>query len=211
MSPVLFCHITLGFGALLLGPLAFFSDKWGRVHRYSGRAFVWTMLGVYVTSTYISWSKELVFLFCIGQFSFFNVVTGFRAANFFRGQQIRWFDYGYSSLVLLVGAGMMYFAWKAKARGTVPEGVLFGVFGAACVAFSLQFMNRLQHWGRSDRRWIRQHIGGMIGGYTATVTAFVVTAIRPEPALLGWLGPSVVLPMVLSVVARRFRQRNPLG
>jgi uncharacterized membrane protein len=209
MSPILYFHIAMGFCALLLGPLAFFSDKWGRVHRYSGWAFVCAMLGVYLTSTYIALTKELVFLFCIGQFSFFNVVMGFRAANFFRGQRIRWFDYGYAWLALMVGAGMFYFAYKAQEM--VPQGVLFGVFGAACVAFSLQFLNRLRHWGSSDRRWIRQHIGGMIGGYTATVTAFVVTAIRPEPALLGWLGPSIVLPIILSWVARRFMQRNRLG
>lgn len=211
MSLILAAHIAFGFIALLLGPVAFVADKWGRVHRLAGLCFVFAMLGVYLTSTYISVMKGLFLLFCVGHFSFFNVLIGYRAAGFFRGHRARWFDRACALLALAVGLGMLVYAIYSKKEGDTEELILFGLFGVACSAIAVEFLRRVLGWPSGDRRWIKQHIGGMIGGYTATVTAFVVTAIRPEPALLGWIGPSLILPLALSWWARRFLKRNRLG
>ncbi len=211
MSLILAVHIVFGFIALLLGPVAFVVDKWGRTHRLVGLCFVFAMLGVYLTSIVLSFMEGQFFLFCIGHFSFFNVLIGYRAAGFFRGYRVHWFDRVCALLALAVGLGMLGYAIGSKAGGETGELVLFGLFGVACTAIALEFLRRVMRWPSGDRRWIKQHIGGMIGGYTATVTAFVVTAIRPEPALLGWIGPSVVLPLALSWWARRFLKRNRLG
>lgn len=204
-------HIIAGFVALSAGPVAFAANKWGRVHKIAGLTFFFAMSGVYVTSLYLSWAKTLPFLFCIGQFSYFSVLSGYRSAGFFRGRATKWWDTAYSVYSLIIGLGMIATgAWSLQ-QGNTGMAILFAVFGTLCSFFALQFLMRLRNWPGGSRNWIKAHISGMIGGYTATVTAFVVTAVRPEPALLGWLGPSVVLPLLLTLIARRFMVKSGLN
>jgi hypothetical protein len=55
--------------------------------------------------------------------------------------------------------------------------------------------------------WWYNHIGGMGGGYIATVTAFVVVNVKMNPGWILWLLPTAIgAPIIYRTVAHYKRQ-----
>jgi hypothetical protein len=52
---------------------------------------------------------------------------------------------------------------------------------------------------------IAAHLGRMLGGTIAAVTAFTVVNVRIEPAFVVWLAPTVVLTPVIAYWTARVR------
>tara|TARA_B110001452_G_scaffold246997_1_gene232743 strand:+ start:3224 stop:3748 length:525 start_codon:yes stop_codon:yes gene_type:complete len=77
-------------------------------------------------------------------------------------------------------------------------------FGRVLVSFGLIGLNNVRsdfknYAGRSKKKkyWMLVHIGRMMGGYTASLTAFIVVNAQyypfEVPSLVIWLGPAVLL------------------
>ena len=54
-------HVIAGFTAFFLGPIAIFTDKFGKVHKVTGRIFSIAMDIVFVTAVIVSIYKNNTF------------------------------------------------------------------------------------------------------------------------------------------------------
>ena len=77
-------------------------------------------------------------------------------------------------------------------------------FGIVLVVFGLIGLSNLKNvfknytgHSKNKKYWMLVHIGRMIGGYTASLTAFIVVNAQnypfEVPSLVIWLGPAVLL------------------
>jgi uncharacterized membrane protein len=63
-SAFLVIHVASGAAALLAGLVSMASAKGKRLHRVAGKIFFWAMVGVFVSSVYMSLFKSNWFLLC---------------------------------------------------------------------------------------------------------------------------------------------------
>src|SRR5215831_12712253 len=78
LSIALIIHIISGLIALTTGFIAMMTTKGGKRHRSVGKIFFYAMTGVFITATFISIGKNLVFLFMVGFFSYYLACAGYR-------------------------------------------------------------------------------------------------------------------------------------
>ena len=87
-------------------------------------------------------------------------------------------------------------------------GILFGSFG---LRTNVKAIQRYRNGYKVKNRWLMIHISGMIGGYIATATAFLVNVIHFQPAFVLWLTPSVIFVPVIFYTIRKFRKKVKSG
>jgi hypothetical protein len=124
-----------------------------------------------------------------------GVLRGVRAIQIMQGSRIKQLDYGYTVLLGLFGIWMVGMAiWHFYAGTMIAFPILFGVFGiGALVDTGVNFrsFSGLVQMERLD--WYRMHVGTMLGAFTASTTAFTVTAAHFLPWYLQWFGPAILL------------------
>lgn len=193
---ILGLHITSGGTALISGFIPMVAKKGGKLHKRTGLIYFWSMMGVVASALVLGAYNFNPFLLIIGVFSFYLTIKGFtgtkikgkhfsRYARFLAFVALASFLF---SLMLLI-LGFYDFASQRIRLELLP---LF--FGAAGMATSFSDMKRLfkkaEKLPASER--IRSHIGGMVGAYIATVTAFIVANSLFAPAIIGWIAPTVI-------------------
>lgn len=208
---ILLClHIASGFLALLCGTLSVIFKKGGKWHRLFGKIFFYSMLGVCITSVYISLIKDNRFLLFVGIFSFYLNYFGFRAI---KDKSLRpgFFDWTVLLIASVNGFFMVY-----------SMNVILMVFGGIC--FYAIFQNiktgimTLQNKPLPQLQWLRRHIGMMMGAFIATATAFLVVNLgslpKAFPAWLGWLSPTFILVPLIFYYSKKYvgkPKKNVLG
>lgn len=205
-------HILGGSLLLLLGLVQLLLRKHGRVHRVMGRLYVWTMLVVCATAMFISVQSMLkaittgaLFLFSIGLFSLYGVMSGFVLGKYKSQRQ------------LPIGRAMVVSGIATSALMLTIAFRFWSELGIICLVFGiLQVLGTRLDWiyyYRLDRElkqgaayWIFGHSGRMIGSYIAACTAFLVNVVScPYPIVL-WLGPTVVGVLCIVVFQRRLQK-----
>lgn len=81
-------------------------------------------------------------------------------------------------------------------RGGYQATVLL-VFGAIGASISFSDFQLYRRGGPRDNERIIKHFTAMIGATIAAVTAFLVTNVHMQPAIILWLGPTVLLVPVI--------------
>lgn len=188
-------HILAGTIALFVAPVPMLTAKGGATHRRWGKVYFWAMAAVALTAVVLAVWRPVVFLALLAVFSFYNAFSGYRALFRKRprdGQGATPLDWA-AALATFAASGAMAVlgvlrpgpAWERV--GVVP--VVFGVFGMVLAGLDLSKFA----WPRADRRqWWFDHMGGMLGSYVATVTAFSVVNFTFLPTAVRWLWPIVV-------------------
>ncbi len=210
-------HVLAGTGALLVGLVAMFSRKGGKVHNRSGLVYVWAMIVVAVTALPMcllqSFNLFRLFLTGIAVLSFYLCITGWRATKQKKSgptQADRLLTYG----TLVVSIGMMGFGAYLLTDGVSMFAVLFSFFGL------LTFRNA-QHDAKSfghtpeKMHWFYHHIARMGGSYIATFTAFLVNNMyRMMPVgtpawvgTIGWVAPTLVGGLLIARTIRHYKQK----
>jgi hypothetical protein len=72
----LFIHIIGGVIALGIAPIALSLSKWSKAHKVFGWVFFGGMTAIFITSCVLSVAKNIPFLFMIGVFSYYAVLSG---------------------------------------------------------------------------------------------------------------------------------------
>ena len=210
-------HVLAGTVALLVGLVAMFSKKGGKVHNRSGLVYVWAMIVVAVTALPMcvlqSFNLFRLFLTGIAVLSFYLCMTGWRATKQKKSgptQADRLLTYG----TLVVSVGMVGFGAYLLTDGVSMFAVLFSFFGF------LTFRNA-QHdaksFGRTPEKmhWFYHHIARMGGSYIATFTAFLVNNMyRMMPVgtpgwvgTIGWVVPTLVGGLLIARTIRHYKQK----
>ncbi len=203
-------HVISGMIGLIAGTISVIAKKGGKIHKTSGKVFFYAMMFAGGSGIVASVLPEHYnpFLFVVGLFSIYLVLTGYRALKFTKVKtkaQLRpdsilaWGMIVVAVLMVLFGS---YVILKIDTIGIVL--IIFGV-----IAF-LNGYNDLKAF--SDIKTLRTkalrlHIGKISGGYIAAFTAFLVTN-QVLPALLSWLLPTVFGIVFITYWLRKTRRKK---
>lgn len=201
-------HITAGMLALLCGLLAMLLKKGSKPHRLAGKIYFWGMSVVFVTAVIMSLYHEIPFLLMIAVFSFYGAVTGYRVLYWAKknGNGVQWFDWAAGFCNGIFCAALLVYGIMKLLDGNTSFGIIAMVFASFGIAGSVRDIRNFRMKTTRPGFRIGSHIGNMIGAYIATVTAFVVTNITGVPAIILWLGPTVLF---LPVIFYWQRKMNP--
>ncbi len=205
-------HAAGGFIALLAGSISIIAKKGNQWHKKSGKFFYYAMMiaggsGI-IASTLPGHHNP--FLFVVGLFSIYLVLSGYRALRFKKLKhvaQLKW-DRVISWSMLCVGLGMILYGvrslWIGSAMGWVL--VIFGMIGALNALQDLRAMRDIKLLRKKS---LRLHIGKITGAYIAAFTAFFVTN-QILPSLLSWLLPTIFGVIYITYWLRKTRiKRKP--
>lgn len=197
-------HIIAGFVALTAAGVATLSktlDVAHRWHVYSGTAFFWGMVVVFVTALPLAVIRPNAFLFLIAILSFYFALAGWRYATNRRGRP-RPLDWTSASVMVLASGVMIAFGVFMLSRRDT-NGITMLVLGGIGVALSVADLRTLRQGGAKGRERIARHLTMMLAGAIATLTAFLVTNVAVEPAFIVWLAPTAVITPIIVVWNRR--------
>jgi uncharacterized membrane protein len=196
IQTLLFLHILAGVVAVVAAGVAIASAKGRYVHRAAGKAYTLSMVFVGLSAMLMAVMRPNAFLFAIAVFSVYLVFTGWRAASIRDGRP-RPADHAGGGLMTL--AGMAMFGWGA--HGLVTEGgaqpVILLVFGSIGLGMALIDWRDWTRGNITGNARIARHLGRMLGGAIATVTAVGVVNVDGMPELVVWLGPTALFVPVI--------------
>lgn len=196
IQTTLFLHILAGVTALAAAGIAVGSAKGGRLHRRAGNIYTLAMLITGLSALVLSVMDPNPFLFAVGIFSLYLVFTGWRAAMVRDGRP-RLADHAGGAVMALAGVGMLGWGGQGMLSGSGAQPVILLVFGAIGLTMALADW---RDWARgpvAGKRRIARHLGRMLGGTIATITAAGVVNLGFLPDLVVWLGPTVLITPVI--------------
>lgn len=206
---ILYTHIVAGGLALLAGPIAMFNQDGGKLHRKSGIIYFYSMMVIFVSSIILSIVRENWFLFMVGIFSCYLVLTGYRALKLkmlHRGQKAEKIDWSILIISLLAGLGLIAMGiWMFWSLGN-SFGLVPFIFGGVMMSGVKEDYQRFTVPPTEKNHWLLKHIAGMMGGYIGTLTAFLVQNIETDPGFIAWLAPTVILTPVIIYSTNKIRK-----
>ncbi len=210
---LLYLHIAGGMLALVIGPAAMVATKGGEKHRLWGRIYFYSMTVVAITAVIISLYRPIPFLLMVAVFSYYVIVSGYRSLylkKLHKGQKpgrIDWLIAGVSilfSLGLIIWAMLVLNDPTSRMTSFGYIALAFGGFGLFSTGSNLrQFFNP----PKDKYHWMFSHMGGMLGGYIATLSAFSAVNFDFLPTLIRWLWPSILgIPLII-IWQRSYRKK----
>lgn len=184
---LIFTHVGFGGIALISGAISLIAKKGKLLHKKSGKVFYYTLLTSALISLIVSLmpNHQSPFLFCLGLFSLYFIIGGYRSLAFKKKDVSFWLDKIIAYSIILVGIVMIVYPILLKGKINT---VLF-VFGTVSMLFGiidlLLFLNLI----RVRKNWLKIHLSKMTSGYIATVTAFVVN--QWDLGIWGWFIPTI--------------------
>ena len=163
-------HAVLGGLALLLGAIALAAKKGKTLHKRAGKGFYYSMLATAGTALVVSMlpNHESPFLFSIGVFSSYFVISGFRSIRFglkeFNLAMDRWLAYAITT------TGVIMILYPLVLEGQLN--VVLLTFGTVAIVIGVRDVVLFQDRTRLRKGWLKLHLGKMVGAYIAAVTAF---------------------------------------
>jgi len=186
---LIYFHASLGGFALISGMIAIVVEKGSTKHKNAGKLFFYSMFLSAVTALLISVlpNHESAFLFSIGVFSVYFLITGYRALRFKTKTQGIKIDTLISWTMVITALFMIiYYPFVYHTINPVLT-----VFGGVGLFFSLKDILIIQNSESLKKRWLKLHLGKMMGGYISATTAFVVVN-NLFPGLSGWFIPGII-------------------
>lgn len=185
---LIYTHAFFGGITLLSGLVSIVSKKGNKIHRKSGMTFYYSMLFSALTALVISVlpKHESPFLFSIGIFSSYFILTGKRALNFKTDIENLKMDKIISWTMLFTGLVMILYnpIFNNKIN------IILTVFGLVGLIFSIRDIVLYIDIKKMKKGWLKLHLGKMIGGYISATTAFVVVN-NFFPSFYGWFIPGI--------------------
>ena len=196
MGILLSIHILAGTIALLFAALAVSSEKGKKFHVLSGRAYFWSMVGIFLTAIPMSIINSNLFLFLIAIFSFYLAFAGVRFAKN-RKSIATTIDWIAVSLMILSGLGM----WALAVIYFINDNsqyITLLVFGF--IALALGYGDYKSHKNKAaiGKERIAKHLTNMMAGTIAVITAVLVVNVNIEPIWIWWVLPTVVITPIIS-------------
>lgn len=178
----LYLHIIVGSIALLTGAVAIFSKKGMQLHRASGKVYFWAMTLVFITGIMVAGYHFNRFLFLIAFLSYYSVFSGVRflkLKSLHKNQNPKWYDWAAGIIngianIVFIGLGIYYLF---RENSNLASALLSIGFAAGGLLISYTNLKPFIVRPRKAHHWYLSHIGNMMGGYIATLTAFLSTMV----------------------------------
>ena len=181
-------HATFGGIALISGAISLISKKGKQLHKKSGKIFYYSLIVSVTLSLVIAVmpNHKSAFLFCIGLFSNYFILGGYRSLKFKQKNISIKLDKMIAYLIIVVGITMIMYPVLLQNQSNV---VLL-VFGIVAIIFGVIDIFLLQNINRLRKNWLKIHLSKMISGYVAAVTAFIVVN-QWLPGVWAWFTPAI--------------------
>ena len=202
ISHLIVAHALSGGIALITGLISIRVKKGDTPHKKAGKIYFWSMTGVFISGVIIAGYQFNRFLFLIAFLSYYSVFSGVRflkLKQLHKTQQPQWYDWAAGILnatanLFFVGLGDYYLVEKGISSGGALLSLGFGLGGLTLSYNNLKpFVIR----PKATYHWYLAHIGNMMGGYIATVTAFFSVMISRYEFMNPFLG--FALPSLIGV------------
>lgn len=211
MDLVLYLHIIVGSVALVTGGVAITSEKGKTIHLKSGKIYFMAMTMVFMTGIAVASYKFNRFLFLIAFLSYYSVFCGVRILllkALHNGQRPKWFDWFAGILntianLVFICLGTYYLSKNGFFSGGALLSIGFGIVGLLISYANLHpFIKKPE----KPYHWYLTHIGNMMGGYIATLTAFLSTIVTRYDVMNPFL--AFALPSIIGIPILIFWQKK---
>jgi uncharacterized membrane protein len=207
---VLILHIISGTIGLLSGTIAMVLKKTGKLHKTIGKTFFYAMVGVFVTSVYMSIAKNNLFLLMVGFFSFYSSATGYRILYLKKLGQIKiapkFIDYVIGFTGLLAGIAMLVITILVFIKANM-FGFVTLTFGGISIWMGYEDFAKFQYPPTQKLHWLESHGMRMAGAYTATVTAFIVVNINSPYQWVFWILPTFIIIPIAQTTVNSYKKK----
>ena len=202
---LIYIHAAFGGIALLAGLVSIIAKKGKNIHRKSGLIFFYSMMlsGIIAMIVAVLPNHESPFLFAVGIFSLYFVLTGNRALNFKRKNPDLKIDKLISIIMITTGVLMILLPIIL----TKSINIVLVVYAIVGIIFSVSDLIIFRNPERLRKGWLKLHLGKMLGGYISATTAFVVVN-EFFPSFYGWFIPGIVGGFVIAFWMRKINKKT---
>ena len=201
---LIYIHAAFGGIALLAGLVSIIAKKGKNIHRKSGLVFFYSMMlsGIIAMIVAVLPNHESPFLFAVGIFSLYFVLTGNRALNFKRKNPDLKIDKLISIIMIATGVLMILLPIIL----TKSINIVLVVYAIVGIIFSVSDLILFRNPERLRKGWLKLHLGKMLGGYISATTAFVVVN-EFFPSFYGWFIPGIVGSFIIAYWMRKMNKK----
>jgi hypothetical protein len=205
---LIYIHAAFGGIALFAGLISISAKKGKTVHKKFGLLFFYSMMlsGVIAMIVALLPNHESPFLFSIGIFSLYFVLTGKRALNFKRDNTNFKIDKFISIIMIITGILMIVLPILL----TKSINIILVVFAIVGIFFSVRDLVIFKNPIRLRKDWLKLHLGKMIGGYISATTAFVVVNDF-FPSFYGWFIPGIIGGFIIAYWMIKMNKKIPIS
>lgn len=193
-AAALYAHIASGTVAFIAAPVALIVKKGANNHRLFGKIYFWAMALVALSAIILSVLRSNIFLFCVAFFAFYLVASGYRwlwRKN--PNQKPELLDWFIHITASVFNGGLLVIGILKLVQDTGNAfGYISALFGLIGLSFCRTNIRQLLNPPKGKAAWLYNHLGGMIGGYIATVSAFSAVNMNFLPAIIQWLWPTII-------------------
>lgn len=191
-------HAIAGGLSLIAGTVSVIAKKGGKLHKKSGKVFFYGMMVAGLSGIGASVFPDHLnpFLFVVGLFSVYLVLSGYRALGFtrIRDRKSLRLDIGLAWTMLIIGLVMIGFGLilvldTHKIIDLTTVGLVLIVFGLIGGLNGYNDLRAFKDLKTLRKKAIKLHIGKITGGYIAAFTAFLVVN-DVLPSIMSWLLPT---------------------
>ncbi|MGH1339891.1 MAG: DUF2306 domain-containing protein [Aureispira sp.] len=187
---LIFLHVFFGGTALLVGSLVLVLRKGDARHKKIGKIFYGSLLLSAIVSCVVAVlpKHENIFLFCLGLFTIYLLLAGYRGLRFRqKNPDLKWdrllaLGLGIVALIMLAFPIVLY----------QKSNIITTVFGVFSLYFGLSDLRLLRRPKVLQERWLRIHLSKTIGAYIASVTAFFVVNNILSVPMWNWFAPATI-------------------
>jgi len=200
----IYIHAAFGGFALLAGLVSIIAQKGKNIHRKSGLIFFYSMMlsGIIAMIVAVLPNHESPFLFAVGIFSLYFVLTGNRALNFKRKNPDLKIDKLISIIMITTGVLMILLPIIL----TKSINIVLVVYAIVGIIFSVGDFILFRNPERLRKGWLKLHLGKMLGGYISATTAFVIVN-KIFPSFYGWFIPGIVGSFIIAYWMRKMNKK----
>lgn len=193
-------HTSLGSIDLLTGFLSLVVKKGKKLHEKFGFIFYYPMLTSALNAMIIAIipHHENPFLFAIGIFSSYFIITGKRARKFKSIKSHPKTDKMISLIMVITGLLMINLPIILNHSLNI---ILF-IFGTLGGTLELRDLKLYKSPEKLQNKSIKLHLSKMLGGYISATTAFIVVN-QLIPGIYGWLIPSIIGSLYITFWVRK--------
>ena len=199
---LLIIHIITGGLALAVGSIIIFAKKGDQKHRKLGKIYFSSLLTSAIFSLFMAVLHFNVFLFIVGIFTSYMLLSGTRYLKIKTIADIQLADWLLAGTITLFGIAFIvlgsFLLINADFFGTVLL-----VFGGICLLFAVQDFKNFRNKSKFKNSWMTTHIQRMTGSYIASATAFLVVNNTLLPDVISWLLPTVALTPLIFVWVKK--------
>ena len=206
----IYIHAFFGGIGLITGIGSAIVKKGSSLHKKLGKLF---SIGMF-TSSIISLpvacmpNHENPFLFAIGLFTIYLVITGNRALNFKTKQKTKVdnIDKIISGSMVVISLLMMLYGVYGLVKGN-SQFTLYAFFGGFGLLLSIKDFSFYKNFKNQKNAWLLNHIRKISGALIASITAFIVAGIGIG-SLAAWILPSIIGTFYIVYWSRKYKTKK---